>query len=366
MMQTAMRLGLEDVEAAVLGGALLGGGGGGSMREGMRLGTEAVQAGTPCLLPLEELPGDTLVATASLVGAPAAKGAVVEQRDYVRAWELLADLVGSPLGGVISSENGGTASINGWLQSAIFKVPVVDAPADGRAHPTADMGTMGLEREDSFVSYQAAAGGSRARGLYVEQQVRASLRSANRLVRAAADIAGGLVGVARNPVPASSLGDRAAVGALSQALKLGRSVRAAVPSGPSAVIDAVCAELGASLIVEGTVRTVDLTTKGGFDVGFAVVNEVELSIWNEYMTLERDGGRIATFPDLVMTIDLESGLPVTSAELAEGRRVAVLTAPAESLILGEGLRIAENFYPLEEAVGRELLPYIHYFAGNSG
>ncbi|RPJ58897.1 MAG: DUF917 family protein [Acidobacteria bacterium] len=362
MMTDVIRLGAQDVEAAVLGGAILGGGGGGSMKEGLRLGYEALKAGAPSLVPLASLPDDTLVATASLVGAPAARDAIVEQRDYVRAWELLAAWTDAPIGGVISSENGGTATVNGWLQSAVFGIPVVDAPADGRAHPTADMGVMGLERERGFVSFQAVAGGSKAHGLYMEQQVRGALGLANRLVRTAADAAGGLVAVARNPVAASYLRERAAVGAISQALALGRLVRAAVPHGAGAVIEALAAGLGARIIAEGAVTALDLSTEGGYDVGFARVADVEVSIWNEYLTLERDGCRVATFPDLTVTIALDSGLPVTSAELSIGRRVAVLAAPAERLVLGAGLRIAENFHPLEDAVGREILPYVRYFA----
>jgi DUF917 family protein len=351
------RLGSAELEAVVLGGAVLGGGGGGRIAEGLRLGRHDLALGTPTLVSLEALAGDALIATASLVGAPASAQASVEPADYLRAWELLADLSDRPLGGVISCENGGTASIHGWLQSAAFGFPVVDAPADGRAHPTGDMGAMGLESVRGFVGLQAAAGGSRGRCAYLEQQVRGPLAETNRLVRAAADVAGGLVAVARNPVSVAYLYEHAAAGALSQALALGRRVGAAVPDGARAVIGVLADELAATLVVEGQIDVVELKTRGGYDVGLARVGRAELSIWNEYLTLERDGERLATFPDLTITIDLDSAWPITSAELAVGRRVAVLAAPAARLILGAGLRVPANFLPLEQAVGREILRY---------
>ena len=352
-----MRLGFEDLEAAALGGALLGGGGGGTMAEGLRLGRAALAAGTPTLVSVADVEPDALVATVSLVGAPAAPDAVVEPADYVRAVELLARLVDRPLAGLIGSENGGAATVNGWLQSAVTGVPIIDAPCDGRAHPTGDLGGIGLDRLPEYLSIQAAAGGSRARGLHIEQQVRAPLSLANHLVRAAAIAAGGLVAVARNPVRADYLPAHAAVGAVSQALALGRAMLDARPRGARASAEAACAALGGTIVAEDAVSALERRTEGGFDVGSARIGSVDLTIWNEYLTLERSGARLATFPDLVTTLDADTGAPVTSAELFVGRRVLVLTASASSLRLGAGLSIPDHYQPLERAVGKEIVRY---------
>jgi hypothetical protein len=355
--EDGLPLGAEELEAAILGGAILGGGGGGSMAEGVRLARAALAYGVPRLLQLESLPDDVLVATASLVGAPAAPHAVVEPADYLRAWQLLSHLSDRPLAGVISCENGGTASVHGWLQAAAFDVPLVDAPADGRAHPTGDMGAMGLERVPGFESLQAAAGGSREAGTYVEQQVRGPLGAANELVRRAAHAAGGLVAVARNPVPARYLREHAAVGALSQALALGRVLREVFPGGVRNIIGALADELGAEVVVEGPVDHLERRTEAAYDVGLARVGGVELTIWNEYLTLERDGERLATFPDLIITIARDSALALTSAELAVEREVIVLKAPSARVILGAGLREPANYCPLERAVARPIVRY---------
>ena len=353
-----MRLGRDDLDAALLGGGLLGGGGGGSMAEGRALGEAALRLGTPSLVRCDGLPPDAWVATVSLVGAPAAPDRCVEPRDHERAWTMLVESCTHRPAGIVASENGGTASVNGWLQSAVTGLPVVDAPADGRAHPTGDMGSLGLERVPGFVSQQAVAGGSRARGSYLEQLVRAPLAAAGRLVRAAAEAAGGLVAVARNPVPIGWVVRHGAAGGLSQALDLGRAMIEARPGGGLAVAERACERLGGRVVAKGEVEAIELHTRGGYDVGLARVAGLELSIWNEYLALERGGRRLATFPDLVATLDADSGDPVTSAELACGRAVVVVTAPAEALALGGGLRVRANYLPLERAIGKEVLVHV--------
>ncbi len=356
-------LGPDELDAAVLGGAVLGGGGGGTIGEGLRLGREALASGTPRLLAVDGVRPDALIGTASLVGAPGDPRARVAPRDYTRAWELMSTLVSPPIEGVISCENGGTASVHGWLQSAVFGLPVVDAPANGRAHPTSDMGGMGLERRAGFVAVQAAAGGNPETGAYLELRISGSVAATNRLVRAAAENAGGLVGAARNPVEAEYLKHHAAPGALSQAIEIGRRMAGSRTSGrSSATVDVLREMLDARVVVAGEVHEYALRSEGAYDVGIARVAGAEITIWNEYLTLDVDGERVATYPDLIVTLDQSTAQPLTSAELSVGRPVIVLVASALRLILGAGLRYPGNFLALEAAVRRDILAYVHHGA----
>ena len=101
-----------------------------------------------------------------------------------------------------------------------------------------------------------------------------------------------------------------------------------------------------------------LETAGGYDIGLVRTEgdqPCELTFWNEFMTLERNGQREATFPDLITMLSLDSGLPVSSAEIRQGDRVAVLVVPRDRLILGEGVRLPEAIREAEQAVGKALL-----------
>ena len=360
-----LRLDKEMVEAAVLGGAVLGGGGGGAMADGRRNALLAVEMGEPELVTVEELPSDAVLVTASAVGAPAAKTAKDLPVYYVRAVEILARE--TRVDGLITNECGGLAAVNGWLQAAMLGIPVVDAPCNGRAHPTGVMGSMGLHRVPGYVSRQAAVGGDPAAGTYVEMVVRGNLERAAALVRQASVQAGGMVAVARNPVTVSYARDNAAVGAIRQVLEVGRTMLEVRGRGPVAMVEAACGVLGGKVLATGRVTDVRLETSGGFDVGRVVVQSsegsaLELDFWNEYATCERLGEqlgeRLATFPDLIATFDLSSGLPLSSAEIAAGHEVAVVHVPRQRLILGAGMRDPELMRAVERAVGKDIVKYV--------
>jgi len=348
----------EQIAAqAVLGGALLGGGGGGSLAEGQAFAAEARARGFSQLLDIAELPGEATVVTVSLVGAPAAPDQCVNPEHFVRAVELLRDECRINVHALITSENGGFATVNGWYQSAMLGIPVVDAPCNGRAHPLGLMGSMGLHRRRDYRAHAAVAGGNRRSGRSVEAVFSGSVREVAARVRQAAVEAGGMVAVARHPVPASYVRQHAAVGAISYAIRAGEilAAEAGGPRGLQALHD-----LGAELVAMGRVTEVQSSTAQGFDVGKVIVtsrgSDYELSFWNEYMTLELDGRRLATFPDLIATVGLDDRLPLTTATVAPGDEIAIVTIPWRALILGAGMRDPNLHAEVEKAIGKEILP----------
>ena len=352
-----LNLTMEHLEAAVLGGCVLGGGGGGSMEKGLRTARLGLALAPVTLVDPEDLDDDTVLVNVSNVGAPSAVNAWVEPMDYGRVVTVLCEKMGIRAGGIITNEAGGSASVNGWLQSALLGLPVVDAPCNGRAHPTGVMGSMGLHKIPNYYSYQAAVGGKRENGRRVEMAAGGSLGSVARLVRETAVEADGLVAVARNPVTLAYARENGACGAVRQAIELGLAMIKARGQGADAVLESVCRFLGGRIIANGKVEQVDLRCSGGFDTGVVKVGDVELTFWNEYMTAEKEGKRAATFPDLIMTFDAETGTPVTSAEIKEGMRAAVFVADKTKLKLGAGMKDPELFLPCEKAVEKEIISY---------
>jgi len=348
----------EIIEAMILGGAVLGGGGGGSIAEGRRIGHAALELGRPWLVSIDELDDNDLLATVSAVGAPAAKERFVAPSDFIEATKLLLDHLDHGLSGFIASENGGTSTVHGLLQSAVLGVPVVDAPCNGRAHPTGVMGSMGLSSLPEYLSRQAAVGGNPESGRRLQLYVEAAVPAADALVRQAAVQAGGMVAVTRSPVPARYVREHGAPGAIVQAIQLGRILMKERIAGGRAVAGRLAAELRGDVIAAGEIAALELETRGGYDVGRLTVGDIELSFLNEYMTAEKQGQRVATFPDLITTLDYEDGTPRASAQLQPSARVLVLWAPRESLILGAGMRDPANFKPVEEILQRPILRYV--------
>ncbi|NMA55022.1 MAG: DUF917 family protein [Firmicutes bacterium] len=348
----------DMVEAAVVGGAVLGGGGGGSMDWGRELGQLAVRLGTVRLVNIDNINAEDTIVTVSAVGAPAAKQALVQPVGYIRAVELLMEQAPIIADGLITNECGGTATINGWLQSAVLGIPVIDAPCNGRAHPTGAMGSMGLHAWKDYVSYQAAAGGDPEQGRYLELVVQGEIERVATLVRQAAVQAGGLVAVARNPIAAGYVKENGAPGAIRQSIMLGQAMLAVQSKGGLAVIEAAAEALQGQIVEIGQVEEVELVTAAGFDSGRIMINTLELTFWNEYMTLEREGQRLGTFPDLIATLDKSTGLPLSSADIREQQEVAILYVPRDKLLLGAGMFSAELLAQAEPVVNKQLVNYL--------
>ncbi len=360
MTQTKI-LTLADAQSAVLGGALLGGGGGGWINDGQETAELAIRLGDVALTPVEAMNESAVVLTVSAVGAPGAKDRYVRPTHFVRAVELFRQRFGIVPDALITNECGGNATINGWLQSAILGIPLLDAPCNGRAHPTGIMGSMGLHRDKNYESKQTAAGGNPLKKMYLEVAAGGTLENVAGLIRTASVQAGGLMAVARNPVSVRYVKQHAALGAITQCINLGTIMLAAKTGGRN--VPAAAAEfLQGEIIAIGTVGSVTIETRGGFDVGLVVMEtakgKMELTFWNEYMTLEIDGERIGTFPDLIATMDAGTGQPIGTAEIEAGQDIAILLAGKEKLILGAGMRDPDLLLAAEQAVNRPMVKFV--------
>ena len=354
---------LDDAKAAVIGGAVLGGGGGGAMENGFAMAELAVNTGKIRLASLDELKESDILLTVSVVGAPAAKNRHIVPNNYIRTVEYFAQCFNCRPAGLITNECGGNATVNGWLQAAQLGLPLIDAPCNGRAHPTGVMGSIGLHKIPDFVSKQTAAGGNPDLGLYLEIAVSGSLDNSASLIRTASINAGGVVAVARNPVTVKYARANTAAGAIKQSIELGKVMVSEQEKGKHKnVASAIADFLEGEIIITGTVKDLVLETKGGFDVGTVVITngkkEITTTFWNEYMTIEDNNKRLGTFPDLISTIDTKTGLNVTTAEIRKNQEISLLYVPKEKLFLGSGMHDPALFEVAEKAVNRKIIKYV--------
>jgi DUF917 family protein len=181
---------------------------------------------------------------------------------------------------------------------------VVDAVGDLRAHPTGDMGSIGLAGSPEPM-IQTAVGGNRAENRYIELVVKGATAKISPVLRTAADQSGGFIASCRNPVRASYVKANAALGGISLALQLGEAIIAAEARGGSKVIDAIVETTGGALLAKNYVAKKDVVyTNQAFDMGTITLGEGDdahvLHVMNEYMAVENARGtRLATFPDVI-------------------------------------------------------------------
>ncbi len=352
----------KDIEAAVKGGSVYAAGGGGWVDHGRMLGAAAMKAGKPELVSIDELAPDAWVATAAAIGAPASTTAWEMQGvDYVKAAQLLEKALGETLAGLIIGQNGRSSTLNAWLPAAVMGCKVVDAVGDMRAHPTGDMGSIGLAGSPEPM-IQTAVGGNRAENRYIELVVKGATAKVSPVLRTAADMSGGFIASCRNPVRASYVASHAALGGISKALALGEAIIAAERKGGRAVIDAICKATGGEIIGEGEVTKKSVVyTNEAFDIGAVVVGAgakaLRLHVMNEYMAVDdADGRRVATFPDVIATLRSD-GEPLSVGQLQEGAKVIVLHVAKRLLPLSSSVLDPSVYPPVERAMGLEIARY---------
>ena len=352
----ARRMTREDVEGLALGGAILGGGGGGWPDEGRRDGMLALELGGVDLLDPKEVDEDFIVITAAGLGAPTQKGET-KPRHFIRSVELLSEN-GIEFDGIVAAENGGHNSFGGWIQGAALGLPVVDVPCDGRAHPTAMMGGMGLHRLEGYVSVKAIV----AEG--IEVMAWGTLQRTSNVARMVAGDVKAIVAMARDPVSVGYALEHGAPGAISKAIELGKAVNNVKRKGPEAMVRTAVEKLGGKIVCVGQVVGKSIEARGGFDVGTLKIRNggkiYEASYMNEYMTLELDGKRVATFPDLICTFG-EDGLPISSAAVKEGDRVHLTVTGKELIPIGDGNRYPEIYEAVERALEKTMVSHLKGF-----
>lgn len=355
-------LGLQDVEAAIRGGSVFAAGGGGWADHGRMLGTTAVSLGQPELVSMAEVPDDAFIATAAAIGAPA--GTTEWQMlgvDYVKAVEMLQEELGAPLYGLMIGQNGMSSTMNAWLPAALLGTKVVDAVGDIRAHPTGDMGSIGMAASPE-PTIQVAVGGHRNSHSYIELVVRGATAKVSPILRKAADMSGGFIASCRNPVRASYVKKNAAPGGISRALELGHAIMTAEKRGGRAVIDAICASTSGTILGEGTVtRKAVSYTEGAFDIGTITIHtdksDLVLHVMNEYMAVaDGHGARLATFPDVITTLDA-NGEPVSVGHLREGMTLSVFHIAKAHLPLSSSVKDPSVYPVCEAALGIPLARY---------
>ena len=359
----------KDVEAAVKGGSVYAAGGGGWADHGRMLGYAAVSVGQPQLVSIDELDANDWVATAAAIGAPASTTPWEMQGvDYIKAVALLQDTLGEKLSGLMVGQNGKSSTLNGWLPSAVLGTKVVDAVGDVRAHPTGDMGSIGLAGSPEQM-IQTAVGGNRAENRYIELVVKGATAKVSPILRTAADQSGGFIASCRNPVRASYVRQHAALGGISLALALGEAIIAAEGKRPGSVIDAIIETTGGTILTKGTVTSKDVVyTKDAFDIGTIGIGQGDtastLHVMNEYMAVDDAGGtRQATFPDVITTMDA-AGQPLSVGQVRVGMYVFVLHVPKTIIPLSSSV-LDPTVYPyVERAMGIELAKYALDGAGH--
>src|SRR5580698_5067122 len=351
-------LSADDLEAGLVGGLFLSAGGSGrrAVDKNRGLARMALDYGGVRLVPLDEVDPDALIITATAVGAPGFANWAIKPRDAINAARRLIEKLDRPPVGVIC---GHVPGFNAWLVAAALGLDYIDAASNGRGHPTVKMGGMGLASRLDLSITQVASSGSKAENSEFALAVEGDIVRTSNMMRQAAVINGGLIYAVRGPLTAGFIRENGAAGAITFQLDLGRAMLAAKGADR---VRATVEFLGGELLVDGEVTENSVAYGGGFDLGQMKVRgkngEAVLGVYNEFMTADFAGKRVATFPDMIGTLDPHTGEVVSISESKPGSRVAVIIAHRTKFPVGKGALDPAVFPEVEKAMNVDMQSYL--------
>lgn len=323
---------VEDLRDLARGAAVLGTGGGGDPYVGRLLAERQLTLGRRIrVVSADELDDDALVVPTAMMGAPTV---IVEKlpsgEENVTALRALENRLGRPAAATMPVECGGVNSMIPLYMAARLDLPVVDADGMGRAFPELQMETFHVYGVPGTPMAVADEKGDAA---LVETE---SNRRMEWLARGVTIRMGGAAYMSMYPMSAGEVRRTAIPGTLGLAQGIGATLRQARERhrDPFAALTEMLATTiysHGSVLFRGKVLDVERRTVEGFARGRAVLEpfeggrRLELTFQNEYLVARSEGVTRAVVPDLICTLDTETGEPITTEALRYGQRVTVYT-----------------------------------------
>lgn len=317
----------QAIEDIAVGAALLGTGGGGDPFVGKLMALQAIAEHGPVqLLDVGEVPDDALIVPTAMMGAPTV---VVEKipsgREILHSFDALQAYLGKPVHATMPIEAGGVNSMIPIALAATLGLPMVDADGMGRAFPELQMVTFHLH---DIAATPMMLSDEKGNSMLVNTIDNVWTE---RLARAATVQMGGSVMDALYPMSGAQLKLGSIPGIVTFTEQIGRVLRLAKRDGVDPVAAVLEVTEGVGLF-RGKVTDIVRRTDGGFVRGLAQFTgmdanagqELRLEFQNENLIARTETAVLATTPDLIVVLDAETGLPITTEGLRYGTRGIVI------------------------------------------
>ncbi|MDQ3760871.1 MAG: DUF917 domain-containing protein [Actinomycetota bacterium] len=348
---------MDDV---AIGAAVLGTGGGGNPHLGALLAKQVIREYGPVeLVTVDEVADDALVVPAAGMGAPTVGVEKLPRGDeHLRALQALESFLGRPVTHTVSIEAGGSNSTVPFRVAARLSISVVDADGMGRAFPEIQMVTATVYGVSATPMALADEKGNTAIIDTIDNHW------TERFSRSITIDMGCVAGIALYPLSGCQLKQVMIPGTISLAEELGRLIRQtrAAHGDP---IAAILSRLDGYRLFDGKISDVGRRTEGGFAKGQARIegtsadtgSTLVIYFQNEHLVAVRDGQVVASVPDLIIVLDAETGVPITTEQLRYGFRVSVIaavcdfrwrTGPGLALVGPRAFGYEFDYIPIEE------------------
>ena len=355
------KIGIPEIEDIALGAALLGAGGGGDPYVGKLIAIGAVQeCGPVTILDPDEVPDDALVVPIAMMGAPTVLcEKAIGGEEYKTLYETVSAFYGKPIYAFMPIEAGGVNSMLPIAAAARLGLPLVDCDGMVRAFPALQMVTFTI------------GGGSATPMAMVDEKGNSCIfrtvtnKWTEEMARAVTMACGGSVSVSLYAMEGRFMKEYGVHGIVTRSETLGSAIRKVKEVSDKTPEEAFLEITEGYKLFQGKICDVLRDVRNGFNFGKVLLDGIGddkgrsayVEFQNENLTAVVDGKLLATTPDLICLVDIETFIPVPTDALKYGKRVMVVGLKCFPLWRTEaGLKLVgpryfgvdTDYIPLEE------------------
>ena len=332
----------QDIVDVLWGATLLGGGGGGSLRDGLDLvaNLEENHPEIPVELKLitaEEMDEGAYAAVTAGMGAPSAIKGIDFGPYAVNAFEALKDMAAKmktsrELKYCLAVETGGFNTFAPMFISILQGYPFIDADGCGRAVPA--LNTLLMHINGCDTSPLAMANGANDKVVFETADPR-NAELAEEIGRHICMAFKMLSGLSGWMLTKDEIIKNIVTGSITLSGKIGKILRDCIDQKAlkDVFVNIARAGIPAKQLCIGNIATVETKQESGFDYGRVTVKDITsaqsyiIFFQNENLLISKvvDGKEIPymTVPDIICMYDMDSGIPLTNADVKEGMTVGL-------------------------------------------
>lgn len=320
-MKRIKQITVENLYPISIGAAMLGTGGGGDPKIGYLMAKQAIENHGPVsLVQLHEVNDEATVAALSMMGAPSV---VLEKipngREFNQLFEKIEDDFTVKIDYLYPVEAGGINSMIPIIGAAQKRVPLIDADTMGRAFPELQMVTLAIFDINAFPIFLASDSG-KLEMIDADNYQELELKARKWTVEN-----GGQAAVGDGVLKAKDFKKAAIADVVNLSYQLGTIILER--DNPIEKLQS----LGVNILARAKIVDVERKTEGGFNRGIVKlsgieenqVSDYELHLQNENLAVFEQKKLLCSVPDLIMLLDYQTLLPVTTDSYKFGQRVII-------------------------------------------
>ena len=332
----------QEVEDFVRGCTFYATGGGGLPENGIESLMSELDAGrTIGWVDVSEIPNDALSVCPFLMGsiAPHNEATINEMKDFgmikgvntekerlKKAIKELEIYTGKKFDVVVPIELAGANTPGPMAAGAALGMITVDGDYTSRAIPEIVQITPNYYGKDCLPITSVDEWGN----VCIIKET-TSLKVAERIGKMISAAAYGLAGQAGIILTGEELKEVVIAGTLTESYELGKFIREANTSGKK-VVEEMVKMLGGWIIAKGEVKIKDDSDKSGYYWGYVTIigedeysgNEYKVWFKNENHIVWKNNEPYIMSPDIISTVDLETGEPIPNPKIKVGQKVALI------------------------------------------